>query len=419
MEARFYALVLFQALVLAILLLAQRVRPSEGHTLFAPVCWFVLFYALVFWLPQLFMPGFGYTLIGAYNEIETGQIGRITETQGVLTAFLSAFTVTFLATARRPLRSVDHAPLKRRDTRAATIVGLAGLLGVGAILMGLDPGNARSMIVAGTVGKLLYSVSFWFTLGYMVIAAWLLRRGQYGRLILVTAGFAAFLLPLGGRGRILWPLAGLVAWAGITGHTRIRIWKLAVAAIVLGILLQALDPVLLYFRGYDSADEAVERFRSGLELRTFLFARNFDAFHNLAVIVGEDRVPTSLAYLVNNSQAAFMRTYFPSVMWSGVGYPATLPGGLWMAGHLPVVVAGGLGFGLFFGWLSRLYRRLRSELAIVVYCIAMPWLANIGTSYLESHMKMAALILPGVGLIWFLRPGAAQRGSATTHVVQP
>jgi len=413
MEAQFYALVILQAAVLSILLLVQRIRPSGGVSLFSPIAWFILFYALVFWLPQLFMPSFGYTLIGAYNEIGTDQIDRIVRTQRVLSAFLVAFTVTFLATARRPPRRPDYAPLRRRDVRAATIIGLIGFLGVAAILAGLEPGRARSIIVASASGKLLYSVSYWYTLGYMVLAAWLLRRGNYLGLLVLTAVFAAALLPLGGRGRILWPLAGLVAWAGITGHARIRIWRLALTATVLGIMLQALDPLLLYLRGYDSADDAIARFQNGLELRTFLFARNFDAFHNLAVIVGEDRIPTRLTYLFNNSQAVFMRTYFPSVAWGGVGYPATLPGGLWLAGHLPVVVAGGLAFGLFFGWLSRLYRHLRSELAVVVYCIAMPWLANVGTSYLESHFKMAALILPGVALVWLLGPAAANRRQAT------
>jgi len=408
-ESQFLAFIVLQATLLGALLLAQRIRPSRGVSLFSPISWFVLFYALVFWLPQLFMPTFDYTLIGAYNDIKTGQIERVVQTQAVLSAFLVAFTAAFLATAQRPLERPEYATLRRRHVRAAAIVGLVGLLGVAALLAGLDPGRARSIIVASSAGKLLYSVSYWFTLGYMVLAAWLLRKSRYIGLLVLTALFAAALLPLGGRGRILWPLAGLLAWAGITGHARVRVWKLALAAAVLGILLQALDPLLLYLRGYDSADDAIDRFQDGLELRTFLFARNFDAFHNLAVIVGENRIATSLTYLFDNSQTVFMRAYFPSVAWSGVGYPATLPGGLWLAGHLPAVVAGGIVFGLFFAWLSRIYRRLRSELAVAVYCIAMPWLANIGTSYLESYLKMAALILPGIVLVRLLGPAAYRR----------
>jgi hypothetical protein len=255
----------------------------------------------------------------------------------------------------------------------------------------------------------LYAISFWFTLGFFVWAAYLLAKRRWIVLVGLTAAFASSLLLLGGRGRVLWPLVGLVAWSGITGHARFRIWKLLVAATVFGVALQALDPILLYIRGHDSADEALQRFESGLELSTLFFARNFDSFHNLAVIVGEDRVRPDLGYLINGSQAAFMNAYFPTVAASGVGYPATLPGGLWLSGKWTMTIVGGSIFGLLFGYLSRLYGRLSSELEVAVYCLAIPWLAHVGISYLESYVKVASLIVPGVILAMILRRRPVRR----------
>jgi len=396
MNAEFVMLVLVQGAMLGLLAWAHRVRPSRPGALFSPAAWFMLFYLLVFWLPQLFMPAFDFTLIGAYNVIRDQQLERVIETQRVLTAFLVPFTLGFFLVARRPAGELGYQRLDGADRRAGLVALLAGCVGVVAILLGFDQSNARSIIVASSFGKMVYAVSFWFTLGYMVLSAWLISRKRYVLLLALTAVFASLLLPLGGRGRILWPIAGLVAWSAMTGHHRIRTWKLVAAVCVLLVLLQMLDPILLYWRGYDSADEAIERFQRGLALETMLYGRNFDAFHNLAVIVGEDRVPTRLRFLIDGSQAAFMTAYFPSVAWNGVGYPATLPGGLWLAGRLPAVLFGGFGFGLFLGFLTRVYRRLQSEFAVVVYCIAMPWLAHVGISYLDSFLKMATLILPGV-----------------------
>lgn len=403
--------------LLSLLVLSRRIRVASPAGMFSPAAWFVMFYCLVFWLPQLFMPAFDFTLIGAYNIVQADQLPRIVETQRVLLAFLVPAVLLAILSGRRSPGEASFAPLSGGDLRIALVALLLGAVGVAAMLSGLNPDRARSMIVASLGGKFLYAISFWFTLGYMVLAAWLIRKRRYSLLVVVTAVFAAALLPLGGRGRILWPLAGLFAWAAITGHSRIRVWKIALSAACLGVLLQALDPVLLYLRGYDSAEQAVERFNSGLELETVLYGRNFDSFHNLAVIVGEDRVGTNLRFLFDGSQAAFMNAYFPSVAAGGVGYPATLPGGLWLAGRLSAVIFGGAAFGLLLGCLGRIYRRLGSELGVLVYVIAMPWLAHVGISYLESYFKMAALVLPGVALAWLRRQGRGR--SSPAAVVTP
>lgn len=402
MSLEFYTLLLAQGILLLILLYVNRISPQSNARLFSPAAWVVLFYLLVFWIPQLFMPMFNYTLIGARNIVKSGQIETAIRTQWVLFCFLAAFTVGYLFLGKRAPGAFRLRPLGRREQRAALLLAALGLVSVGVILIGFDFSKMRSEIVASTTGKMLYAASFWLTLGYMIIAATLMRKRNYSLLLLATMLFAAALLPLGGRGRILWPIVGLIAWAGISGHGQIKYWKLLLAAIFLGIALQALDPIFLYYKGHDTADQAIERFASALEFNTFLYARNFDSFHNLAVIVGEDRVQPSLSYLISGSQEAFMNTYFPMVAKNGVGYPATLPGGLWLAGRWVTIIGGGFAFGLFVGILSRIYRNLRSELGLVAYCIAMPWLCHVGISYLDSYAKMMALIFPGVMLSWLL-----------------
>lgn len=401
MYFEFYTWVVVQGLVLAALLASNRTSMKSSSRLFAPVSWLVLFYSLTFWIPQLFMPLFDFTLIGAHNVIREGQLDRVIETQRALLGFLVPLSIGYFLIARPAPRRQSLVALSRRELRVGVLLVICGFVGVGAMIAGLDPTVSRSMIVASLPGKILYAVSFWFTLGYMLIAAWLIQKRRFTLLVIVTAMFAVALLPLGGRGRILWPIAGLVAYASICGYWRIRLWKLLVSAIGLWVVLQALDPILLYYRGHDTAEQALERFSSGLDLYAFLFARNFDSIHNLAVIVGEDRVPTNPRYLLGNAQQAFMGTYFPSVAWYGFGYPATLPGGLWLSGKWITLFGGGFFYGVFIGWLSRIYAGLKSELALIPYCIAMPWLCHIGIAYLDSYLKMTALILPGVLLARF------------------
>ncbi len=416
MQSEFAVFLAVQCLVVTWLLVAAGARPSRPQRAFSPIAWFALFYLLVFLAPQFFMPLFDYPLIGAYNILKTSQLPAVVQTQKVLLAFLIPVAVGFLLFGRRAPVRTALIPLAATDLRRGIALLLIGGAAVAGMLLTMNSSGARSAIVATTLGKLLYAVSFWFTLGYVLIAAWLIARRRYLALLLLTIIFAAALLPLGGRGRILWPLAGLVAWSAISGTARVRLGVLLAAAALLGVALQALDPVLLYLKGYDSKAEAIERFQAGLELRTFLFARNFDAFHNLAVVVTEDRIPTQLRYLVTGAQSAFMGTYFPSVAASGVGYPATLPGGLWLAGRWVVVIAGGFAFGLGLGWLSRIYAQLSSQRAVAVYCLAIPWLAHVGIAYLDSYLKMAALILPGIVLCHLAGKTRRPRPHAPLHV---
>lgn len=403
MLSEFYVWLVVQFALLCALVFMAGARFTAASRMFSPPMWFCMFYVLVFFLPQCFMPGFQFPLIGAYNVVKTQALPEVIATQKVLVTFLAAATAGLAILARKAPIIVSLQPLSDRELRAGLVFLTVGAIATGAILLTMNINAARSTIVASNLGKVLYAVSFWLTLGYMVAGAWCVRRRRWFLLIALTGFFAAALLPLGGRGRILWPIAGLVAWSAITGAAKVRIGKLLIAGIALGVILQALDPILLYYKGYDNAEQALARFQEGLELRTWLFGRNFDAFHNLAVIVNEDRIPNSAAYLLTGAQKPFMATYFPSVAASGVGYPATLPGGLFLAGRVTAVAGFGLFYGMVLGLVNRLYTRSRSELAIIVYCIAIPWLAHIGIAWLDSYLKMASLILPGVLLCFFMR----------------
>ncbi|MEL7311220.1 MAG: hypothetical protein AAFN07_06915 [Pseudomonadota bacterium] len=398
----FYIWLIAQFALLAALVFVSGARLSQPMRLYSPPMWFLMFYALVFFLPQCFMPAFEFPLIGAYNVVKVQAINDVIATQKVLIAFLFAAVAGLALTARRAPARPTLQPLSASEAQIGLVLLVAGALATAAILATMNLNAARSAIVASNFGRILYALSFWLTLGYMILGAWCVRRRHWVLLLLLTAVLAALLLPLGGRGRILWPVAGLVAWSAISGCVRIKLGKLAIAVVVLGVTLQAMDPLLLYLKGYDNADQAMARFEEGLELRTWLFGRNFDAFHNLAVIVTEDRIDPSPAVLLHGAQESFMTTYFPSVAASGVGYPATLPGGLFLSGRITAVVGLGLLFGMMLGAVARLYANSRSELAVVVYCIAIPWLAHVGIAWLDSYLKMAALILPGVLLCRFL-----------------
>ena len=222
-------------------------------------------------------------------------------------------------------------------------------------------------------------------------------------LFMMVVGFGFCLLLLGGRGRVIWPLVGIVAWAVTVGYLRISFIKGMAVAILCGVLLQTLDPLILYWNGYEDFDAAISRLKKDLSLGNLFLSRNFDSFHNLAVIVVENRIPADLSYLIFGCQTQFLMQYFPEVYARGVGYPATLPGALWIAGRYPLVIAGGFVFGIFFSFLTWIYSRLKSELEVVAYCVSMPFIAHIGTSYVDSYLKFASVIMPGLCVALLMR----------------
>ena len=412
MVLEFYTYLVLQGVLLALLMKSSGkywFSSSGNMALFSPVSWFILFYMLCFWLPQTYMQAFNFTLIGANNVIEEGRLSVVIETQKVLTVFLLLFFIGYKGVSKKAPPKTYFIPFSSAELSSACVLGAIGLAAVLLLLMQADFSRPRSHLVASNVGKVLYTLSFFLTFGFVVLSAFFLKRKNYFVLLVLIICASGILLMLGGRGRSIWPVAGLIVWASLAGHMKIKYWKMLAVMVLLIVLLQALDPILLYFRGYDSYDDAVQRFKTGLELKVFLFARNFDAFHNLAVVVGEDRIQPRLSYMFGGSQSVFMSTYFRSVWLNGVGYPATLPGGLWLVGKMTAVILGGLVFGLFFGCLSKIYSRFISEFEIVAYVVAIPYLAHVGTSYLDSYEKMLALVMPGLVMAVGMRKRAKIR----------
>lgn len=296
--------------------------------------------------------------------------------------------------------SKKYVRLSSPEFNFASIVGLVGLAATLFIIVAMDVNNPRSAIVSTIQGKLAYAGTYCMTLGFLVVAATCVKNKKFIWLLIIAAIFAGLLFQLGGRGRVLWPFVSLFSWASLTGNLKLNIPKVAIAAIILGIILQGMDPLLLYLRDLRTADTAWQEFNESLSISNFFFARTFDAFHNLAIVVNKDEIEHSWSYMFSGSQAVFMREYFPDVQRGGVGFPATMPGGLWIASGRAGVIVGGAAFGLLFGLITKLYNTaLHRESDLIVYVMAMPVLANIGTSWLDSYLKMFALIFPGLILV--------------------
>lgn len=400
--AEFFLLLFLQAVLLALVLFRTGFSRKTGPVMFAPGAWFVLLFSFGFVIPQLILPYANFPLIGVDNRVFFDQVRDTVETQKFLIVFLMSFAVGFIPSCVRPPKEMNLVPISRPEKWVSILLGLTGLAAVGIILLRMNPNDPRSVIVASSIGRFLYGTTFWLTLGYIVVAAILLDRKRLVLLVALTCFFGFTLMLLGGRGRVLWPMVGIFVWGSVTGRIRVKLWKLISIFIVLGIALQALDPLLFFVRGHETLEQVWQRFLDKINFESFFLARVFDSFHNVAVIYRVDAIRPDWHYLLDGSQGAFMKTYFPRVAARGIGFPATLPGGLWLAGKYPAVVIGGAAFGVFFGILTRIYRNIRSEFELVVYCIAMPWLALVGGSYLESQMKMAAAILPGFLLaLWF------------------
>lgn len=400
MESRFYLLLLLQIAVIAVLLLTARVSKKNPVAFFSPISWFILFYLLVFLLPQLYMPSLNYPLMWTDRRVLFGQLDKITLTQEVLCLFLACFTVSYFATIPPAAEKRRYQSLTYSDANFGIVFGVIGLIATLYIIVGLNVAGPRSDIVASTPGKIAYALTFWMTLGFLIYAAISLKQERYIVSLLLAGVFAVLLFQLGGRGRVLWPFVSLFAWAFIMGIVKLNITKVIVVGALLAVILQGMDPLLLYLRDRKSADAAWQEFQGGLSVDNFFFGRTFDSFHNLAVVVVQDKIEHRWSYLFSGSQEKFMREYFPDVARGGVGFPATLPGGLWIAGAKRGVVLGGLLFGLLFGWLARVYRNgMHRESDILIYLMAMPVVANIGSALLDSYLKTFALIFPGAVLI--------------------
>lgn len=398
----FYTLLLTQAALISLLAVSARISPKNPRAFFAPVSWFILFYLLTFLIPQLYMPGLGYPLIWTDRNVLFGDIEKILLTQKILCLFLMSFCIGYFLAFPKSAKIKPLMPINRSERTAGLLFYMAGAIAtIGIILYLTNPNNPRSDIVSGRAGQILYALSFFMTLGFLIVCAFSIHLKRYLWVVVAAVVFAILLFPLGGRGRVLWPFVSLFAWAAAMGVVKLHLVRMTLVALVLAVILQGMDPLLLYMQEKRTQEAAVEEFVASLEVDQFFFGRTFDAFHNLAIVVNKDEVAHSWRYFFSGSQAAFMWNYFPDVARGGVGFPATLPGGLWLSAGYAGIAFGSFFYGLLFGLIARLYRnQVKKEIDLIVLLMFMPVVANVGTSWLDSYLKMFSLLFPGLLLIY-------------------
>ena len=414
MVAEYTLLVLIQVILLTTLYYVSGIRPTNGPSVFSPVAWILMFYVITFLVPQAILPFHDYTLLAPGNVKSASQLGRLIIGQRVCVAFLGCFLVGFCLTGRRSPTQFRLQPFSSIELTFVTVAGLIGLAAVALLIMRFNPNMPRSSLVKSSVGKVLYAMSFWLTLATIVWSSLLYKKRRWILIatILLVFGFSLFLL--GGRGRVVWPIASTFAWLSIRRTSKIRPVAIASFAVVFLLVLQTLDPLLFLVRG-ENINRVVERLQVNMSVQSLFVDRNFESFQNVAVISSYDRVRPQLRYIFGGSQQAFMTTYFPEIASRGIGLPASLPGGLWLAGRFPMVVIGSLAFGVFFGILSHVYSKLQTEFEVTVYCVTMPWLGLISGAYLEMYTKVAAAILPGLIFAIFIRYAVGNRKLRLSH----
>lgn len=400
--------VLAQALALAAIMgLAGKPRAKawEAQWLFQPVNWLALWYCLQFGLTQLALWMHGFPLLGFEGYTAYARLEAAVHAQSLLVIFLCAALAgvvigTFIF---RSSRRANYGALVTGDWDngrmggafkslalfAFVSFGLAGLL----FLASTFDGGARSALVKTPVGQVAYALSFAFSFGASVIAARQILRGRHLWGVVIIAAAGAALLVLGGRGRVLWPIVHVAVFVMLIKSARVRPLRLGLLLSVLFVLLSALDPLYLYLRG-EQLSSATERFLAALDVSRLFLQRTFDSFHNFALIVYRDAIPPDPSVLFGGSGRVFMGAYFSEVLARGVGFPASLPGELWIAGKWVGLTGGGLALGLLIAVLQRWYWGLRSESALWAYVVAVPMLTGIGYAYLDQTLKVVAAVTP-------------------------
>lgn len=398
----YWVLVLFQLAILAVFYYLSNgavVDNWSARKLFQPTNWFLLFYALGFLVAQFILPFYEFPILGFELAETSTRIDAAVKAQFVLLLFLLAVLSGFLTVRfAYPGRTMDclfrqsSAPASRYLTKVMFVIGIGSIV---VLALGFK-GGPRSMLVKTLEGKILYAATFFGSFGATVIAAHSIVKSNYLRALTVIGIFGAAVFFLGGRGRVLWPLVYIVIFYLIISRRRVSLVKLFLLLVVLFVLLQALDPLFnLVIRG-TSPDLLWTSFFSTTTVVDLFLKRTFDGFHNLAVIVFHDAIPHDISVLLGGSGELFMSTYFPEVYSLGVGFPATLPGELWIAGGLWGVLYGGLAFGLVLGVLRVVYWRIRSESGLWLYMFSVNWLVAPAAPYFDQAPKALTAIMPAV-----------------------
>lgn len=399
------ALLALQIGIIALLVNWFRVKNTtffQAANLFQPLYWTIAWFVFNFLIVQLILPFYGIPVLGLEGFTSSGRIAAALKAQVALCVFLGFFLIgsvlVGLSTSPRAYLSgvlAKGLPLKPARGHIPFVlvclffIGLSGFL---FLYFSFDAGP-RSDLVKTTPGKLAYALAFAFTYTGAVLASTMMLKKKRAYALLVVFSLGTALLLLGGRGRVLWPLVHTIVFLCIFYRFKLQPKTLLMLLATLFVLLASLDPIFLYIRG-DSLASSLERFVTGLNFSQLFLSRTFDGFQNLAVITYLDRIPHSLHNLTGGSGEAFMETYFPEVLASGVGFPPTLLGEAWMAAGWSGLCFGGLFAGILIGVMHRFYWSLQRQSALWLYIVAVPILTNFGTAYIDQLFKTIATILP-------------------------
>lgn len=372
---------------------------------FTPVGWLTFFYLFWFIAPQLLAVFSGGMIVGFDNAAASAKL--VLPSQRYITLFLFSIVFGNLFYRALRLRSADlsykiqfGSHVSMFDLSILLVLFALGLYATNKLgNTFLESEGMRSELVKTSGGKFLTILSLWggfcfaYLLGRYVVRKQLLVAGLF------VFAFASVAIFTGARGRLLWPMVLAFVYFSAC-YNRFNVVAISISGLVILFILSILDPLVAAVRQGD-----MESFFANVGLEqsftALFFKRNFDSFSNFTLISTFDQVPYKLSILVTGARDTFMNYYYPAVYESGVGFGVTYPGTFWLAGGVGMLVAGGLGFGVVLGVITKWLYRLRDERLYWMYLQAMPWICALGGNFMESIDKMAVAIF--IPLAWYMK----------------
>lgn len=373
---------------------------------FRPINWIVLFYFLAFIMPQFFIYTSGMKVLGMENLSAYTTYNSVLYSQFLLVVGLVFFLLGFFLCGNIHY-SVSKFELKKINLTRKNYLWVMFFLFIGmAAIIYLqlqETGGMRSQLVKSFSGKIAYGLSFFFTFSILFLVATFCISRKYLIALFFCLMVFCLLLPLGGRGRVLWPIVEAIICTLIFNKVFIKPIKLILLLAVVFIILQSLDPLFFILNGVDS-DYAYNYFIQSLDISSLFMQRTFEGFHNFALIVHSDLIPHNISYILGGSGKAFMQEFFASEYASGVGFPATFFGELWISGGMVAIILGCFILGMIYNLFERVYfKNCTSMIFILCYLNAIPWLALIGGAYLDQMLKVTISIICSIIFMYFIK----------------
>ncbi len=393
-------LLLVQCILLAsILVLAG--SGSRGlllYRLLNPLGFMTFFYLLFFITPQIYGIFNDYFLVG-FPRLDSVALKNVyLTTQSFLLLFLffillGVLTIgTYYPQMVRPQRSPEFLDdITRRD-----MVILAVFFAIGTVALSYLAQKSgtlqgfRSELVKTTDGKIATALSFYANFSFSVFLFLLLRNKKFLWALVLFVCFGTLIAFTGARGRLLWPT--LLAFATVmAAKNRIKYSTVLLSMFGLIIVLSILDSLRVgLLTGH------WEPFNFAEQIQLLFEKRTFDGFSNFSLILLEDQVPKTLAYVFQGARLPFMETYFIDTYIAGVGFGSTVPGWFYLCGGVGVLCILSFFYGAFLMLLGVWLRNARSFWTVFGFYFAAVWLCAVGGNFVESLQKMAIAASPGL-----------------------